>query len=627
MNRALPSDTFDLDLTGIAAGTTLTIGRSEQCDLVINDPEVSAEHLKITVEEDGVFIRDLQSRRGITINRQPFRGRRRLYSGDLISLPGRDFVVRLSAAEPLGCRVDLEGLTVTAASGKGGKTLLQDISLTILPGEFVGIIGPSGCGKSTLIKALTGTIVPSGGKIRFNGHIADAAELRARTGYLPQAVIVEDCLTPTEILDDAHRLYLVHSDPDHHELLATVGLEAAADQPVITLSGGQQKRTGLAQELLFSPGLLGLDEVTSGLDPQSERDLMQLFRQLADRGQTLLCVTHYPERLVWCDKLIILQNGRLRFFGTPAETVKYFEITGLEQLYDELSARDWPPVAGPPPNEPERQPAEPPPKTVNFRRQLLGFAIRYGRIMLRSPEELTFNVSQGLLIGLLIGFCFGTRSGVENTADLAGRDVRLIFALVLAAIWTGAAAAIREIVKERILLRHEGRRGIAAFSYLAAKFTILLLPAWIAVLLVLATVAAWTGLRADFPSLGGILLLTSAMSVALGLLLSAWSATQEKALLLLPVAIIALIMFSDGIQPLKGTGVRLARSTCYAYWAYQAARNTLEPEPISAVTDPLPPAKTNADATFATSTCLLIMFLHFLVFAGLARLGMRRLLR
>ncbi|MDD3119733.1 MAG: ATP-binding cassette domain-containing protein [Victivallales bacterium] len=619
---------MELDLTGVAPGTILTVGRGEQCDVIIDDPAVSAVHFQITVAEDGAFLRDLQSRAGVMLNGQSFHGRRRLHCGDLISLPEHDFIVKLpDAPEVSGERITLSRVTVTA----GTRELLQALDMEINPGEFVGIIGPSGCGKSTLLKVLTGTLTPASGSIELNDHPVTAAELRHRTGYLPQGIIVPAGLTPAEILADTIRLYRPRTTPHPDDLLVTTGLDQVDRQIVATLSGGQQKRVGLAQELLFAPEMLCLDEVTSGLDPQSERAMMRLFRDLADRGRTLLCVTHYPERLVWCDKLVVLQAGRLRFCGTPTAALKYFGITGLEQLYDALSERDWPQVdanddAPPSPSVSTRKrtplPSYASPSPHRWR-QWLAFVRRYGRIMRRSRGEMGFNLLQGILIGILIGFCFGSGTAAEA---LPGRDNRLVFALVLAAIWTGATAAVREIVKERVLLRHESRRGISPPAYLAAKFVILLLPAWLVIMLITIIVAAWTGLAADWPPLCGILLLTSALSVMLGLLLSAWCATQEKALLFLPVAIIALIMFSGGIQPLQGYGKSLARRTCYAYWAYRAAGNTLKP---NSATPAAPPAGTTLSPQRRDTTAdgIAVMLLHFMVFAAAAMLGIRRLTR
>ncbi len=626
MKNTPGTSSFSLDLSGVKPGETVTVGRDEKCDIVLSDPDVSAEHLKIMVKDDGVFIRDMQSRHGVMVNHKTFSGLRRLNRNDVVSLPKHDFVVRLPEHPSFhGCRLTLDRIAVRLP----GKTILEDVSMTVMPGEFVGIVGPSGCGKSTLIKVLTGAMEATSGEVRMNGITMDSGGLRGRTGYLPQSVIVHDKLSPRETLSDACKLFAPDSCGNQDSILEITGLAGNADQLNSTLSGGQQKRAGLAQELLFMPELLCLDEVTSGLDPQSERDMMLLFRGLSDQGKTLLCITHYPERLILCDKLAVLMQGRLVFFGSPAETMKHFAIDSLEHLYSRLNAYDvgfWLERFHPAAEEPEI-PDESMREIEGASwkwRQFPVFAARYWRIMLRSRMELVFNLLQGVLIGLLIGFCFGVRPDDAMPGELLFRDTRLVFSLVLAAIWTGTAAAVREIVKERVLLRHEGRRGISASACFMAKMTILLLPAAVCICLTASIAALWTDLRADYAVLFSLLLTTSGISVALGLLLSAWSSTQEKALSILPVLIIALVMFSGGIQELKGPGSGLARNACYAYWSYEAAKNTLT-APVAAT--PTLPVSTSRAGRPETSSCAWMLLCHGCIFVAAGIFGLRRVTR
>ncbi len=628
MKNNPPTSSFSLDLSGVKPGETITVGRDEHCDIVLPDPDVSSEHLKIVVKEDGVFIRDMQSRHGVMVNHKTFSGLRRLNRNDVVSLPKHDFVIRLPENPCFcGCRLSLDRVSVQF----GEKEILKNISMTVMPGEFVGVVGPSGCGKSTLIKVLTGAISATSGSVKLNGKAADNDTLRHRTGYLPQSVIVHDRLTPAESIDDARRLFASGIEADVDTLLEVVGLSGTAGRQLnATLSGGQQKRAGLAQELLFMPELLCLDEVTSGLDPQSERDLMLLFRGLSNQGKTLLCITHYPERLVLCDKLVVLMQGRLVFFGTPAETMKHFGIDSLENLYSRLNAYDsefWLERYRPVPEDPVSSDDAGGVAVGRHGawRQFPAFAARYFRIMFRSRAELIFNLLQGVLIGLLIGFCFGGRPDDAGAGELLSRDTKLVFSLVLAAIWTGTTASIREIVKERVLLGHEGRRGISSVSCFMAKMSVLLLPALICILIVGAIVKAWTGIQAGGVEIFGLLALTSAASVALGLLLSAWCSTQEKALSILPVVIIGLIMFSGGIQELKGSGAALARGGCYAYWAYEAARNTLDSEPVSAYEKPVVSGMHNKREK--TPLCLWMLIGHCCIFVAGGVYGLRRITR
>jgi ABC-type multidrug transport system ATPase subunit len=583
MTASPKNQLLTLDLSGIPDGDALVIGRDKNCDLIIDSPEISGRHLQISLKTEGAFIRDLQSRKGTLINGRKLKGIIRLNNADKIELADHAFVIKLPERLCMtGCGISLRNIHARV----GDKTILENISLNVRPGEFVGVVGPSGCGKSTLINIISGSRNADDGEIFINGYETTGATLREKVGYLPQAVVIHERLKCHEVMRYASELY--HGAHSPLDALSMTGLDVCKDQLVKTLSGGQQKRAGLAQELLFSPELLCLDEVTSGLDPLSEQEMMLLFKQLSGKGKTILCITHYPERLLLCDKLVVLLAGKLIFYGTPLEAMRHFNIDSLEQLYGVLQChtpehwRNFMPrqesAAPPAPT----QKAPPPTGATNILEQLFPLLSRNIKLWLRSPGELIFLLLQGIVIGMLIGLCFGGKPDGISIAETCSRNNQLVFSLVLSAIWIGATSAVREIVKERRILVHEGRKRLSATSYVLSKLIILSIISSVNTLIVSVLVIEWTGLDLDVSSLLTSLLLTATVSTALGLMVSGLSSSQEKALTILPVMIIGLVMFSGGIYELKGASLKLARYASYSYWALNSARHSLPQKIINA---------------------------------------------
>jgi ABC-2 type transport system ATP-binding protein len=193
---------------------------------------------------------------------------------------------------------------------RGGRVVLDDVSLQVERGSVTGLLGPSGCGKSTLMRSVVGVQVVAGGTVEVLGRPAGSAPLRHRVGYVTQAPSVYDDLTVRENLRYfAAVLGAPRSDVDR--VVSEVGLEKHADAVVARLSGGQGARVSLAAALLGEPELLVLDEPTVGLDPVLRRDLWELFRGLARRGTTLLVSSHVMDEAAQCDRLLLMRDGRL----------------------------------------------------------------------------------------------------------------------------------------------------------------------------------------------------------------------------------------------------------------------------------------------------------------------------
>ena len=205
-----------------------------------------------------------------------------------------------------GPAIALYGLRVV----RGGRLVLDDVTLEVPRGTVAGLLGPSGCGKSTLMRSLVGVQVVAGGEVQVLGRPAGSPPLRHRVGYVTQAPSVYADLTVRENLRYfAAVLGAPRSDVDR--VVDEVGLASHGDAMVGRLSGGQEARVSLAAALLGEPELLVLDEPTVGLDPVLRRDLWQLFRDLADRGTTLMVSSHVMDEAAHCDRLLLLREGRL----------------------------------------------------------------------------------------------------------------------------------------------------------------------------------------------------------------------------------------------------------------------------------------------------------------------------
>ncbi|WP_310599689.1 FHA domain-containing protein [Desulfobulbus sp.] len=324
----------------LAAQPQWTIGRDPDSDLPLSfDPTVSGRHAELIHENDTLVLLDRHSLNGTWVNGRAVR-RTVLAPADTVVIGSTRFRLRLEADGSLAVRrrengqaLRLEGLGLGRyAAGGTGRALLDRITLAIAPGELVGIIGPSGAGKTTLLTALCGAARPDRGQVLLDGTDLDtaAAMFRNAIGYVPQDDILHPELSVEASLDYIARLRL---SPDLAPgqradivtgAIETLGLEPVRRTPICRLSGGQRKRVSIGAELLVRPGLLFLDEPTSGLDPCTEERLMRHFRRMADQGTTVVVTTHVLANLDLLDKVAVLAQGRLAFFGPPAEALVFF---------------------------------------------------------------------------------------------------------------------------------------------------------------------------------------------------------------------------------------------------------------------------------------------------------------
>lgn len=205
------------------------------------------------------------------------------------------------------------------------RTALDGLSFDVRPAELFGLLGPNGSGKTTLFRILSTLMVPSGGRAVILGHdvATDPVGLRRKIGVVFQAQSIDIKLTAAENLLHQGHLYGLHGavlKARIAEMLGRVGLADRAKEKAETFSGGMQRRLELAKGLLHRPSVLLLDEPTTGLDPGARRDLWQYLRILRDEEHvTVLVTTHLMEEAERCDRLAILNEGKLVALGTPIE--------------------------------------------------------------------------------------------------------------------------------------------------------------------------------------------------------------------------------------------------------------------------------------------------------------------
>ncbi len=330
----------------------LVIGRGADCDVSLPHPSISRRHALLERLPDGLRLRDLGSLNGTLVDgrrlREPtvLRPHERVGIGPYLFVYANGQVQTMDASR--GLRLEARRLEKVVAVG-GGQTrkLLDNVNLALEPGEFVSLLGPSGSGKSTLMDCLNGRRPATGGRVLANGEdfYRHFDNFRQSLGYVPQRDIVHTGLTVARALAYTARLRLpTDTDPAElharlEDVIRLMELGPHRDTLVSDLSGGQIKRVSLGAELLGQPALLYIDEATSGLDAGTEARMMRLFRQLADEGRSIVCITHNVDNVDLCNLVLILLRGRLVFLGPPSEGRAFFRVGRLSDVYDRLEEK------------------------------------------------------------------------------------------------------------------------------------------------------------------------------------------------------------------------------------------------------------------------------------------------
>ena len=603
----------------------MIIGRDPtNAQILLPHPQVSRRHASITLSGTKAILNDFNSANGTFVNGERVQAVVTLRPGDQLDIGpfALQFTGKSLIPRPRSDNIELiaRGVTRIVKNRETGKPmmLLDGINLVIRPREFVCLLGPSGSGKSTLLSALSGRAAADDGAVLLNGKdlYANFEAMKQDIAVVPQKDVLHDSLAVDQALWYTAKLRLppdtsaVEIEASLGEMLDTVGLTTRRGTVIRHLSGGQVKRASLANEILCKPSLLFLDEVTSGLDEQTDREVMNLFRSLADAGKTVVCITHSLANVErTCHLVVILTTGgKLAFVGKPAEGLEYFGIQRLGDVYDRLAeqpAEHWqqlfmksshwkryvidrlPPETSMPPHTS----AAPSDRIVDrvrlFVRQTVLLTRRYAAIWRGDYLSLLAMAGQAVVVAVLLGVLFGNLDSLSNKAEHAGRSVSLMFLLAVSSFWFGCNNAAKEIVKERTIYTRERDFNLRVGAYYTSKLLLLTTVSWMQTLLLFTIVRIWCRPPGPFIDELAVLLALALAGVTLGLAISALATTEEMAITLIPMVVIPQIILSGTISPLEGWSKWLALVGVSTYWGKRGLDAAL-PDAVAKAVLPLP---------------------------------------
>jgi ABC-type multidrug transport system ATPase subunit len=516
---------------------------------------------------------------------------------------------------------------------RAGRTILDGVSLTIRPGELVGIVGGSGAGKTTLLDLLAGVQRPDGGEVLLDG--VDLARnrdaFRTALGYVPQDDIIHLELPLARTLRYAGQLRLRGDvEPAVARVLAALDLGERADVTVGSLSGGQRKRASIAVELLTDPRLFFLDEPTSGLDPVTGAQLLATLRQLADGGATVVFTTHTMQDLAGCDRVVFLAaGGRLAFDGTVDAALAHFGVERVEEVYERLD-KELPPITSTsrrPLPEPRNGHVPEPRPGAGFLRQWSVLTRRTFETLARNPLTLAILLGSPAMVIAMFVILF--RPGAFDPAEPSPSAVTMIvFWITFGAFFFGITYGLLQVVTERAILRREHLVGQRLSAYLLAKVAVLLPFLAVVSVVMLVVLRGLDRLppaaAGTYASLAVTLALEAAAALALGLVTSAAVSNPSQATLALPMLCFPAVLFSGAILPVH-VMARLGAAISVVVpvrWSFEAIGRALDVRDLllhggSPLGPPLVRAYGDA-GTSSTATYWLYLALFVVVFLAAA---------
>ncbi|MGC9348589.1 MAG: FHA domain-containing protein [Anaerolineae bacterium] len=641
--------TTALGVQTFAGKSSVTIGRDPASTIHLPGAVVSWHHARLDAVSGGHTLVDLNSTNGTFVNGTRVTGNYLLHEGDVIQVGAFRLVYQAQGVHQYAAAggVRLDGIAVTREVGRGDQTrrILNEISLSVYPREFVALVGTSGAGKSTLMKALSAVARAQEGAVLVNGDsLYDHFDLyRTMIGYVPQDDILHSDLKVHEALTYAAELRLP-PDTSTEEIerridrvLQEVEMVAQKDQVIRSLSGGQRKRVSIAAELLAEPRLFFLDEPTSGLDPGLEKKMMYLLRRLADAGRTVVLVTHATANITQCDHVCFLTNGRMAYYGPPEETFGFFEVGSgdFADVYDLLDDQD-PQVARQAaaswearyrgslqykdyvtdrqqalsaPDAPTGDEAERRGPRVNALQQLGVLTRRYLNLVLRDTLLLTvlllampFVAALVLLVAERNWMVGNSAAEIERqlAADLAAGEQSATYSLVVesqtvlflmafASVFLGVYATVYEIVKEWSVYQRERLVGLRIVPYILSKVLVMGGFALLQCLLFLLVIA----LRVEYPKEGVLvpafleiyvtLFLSTLAAIMIGLLISAIVPNMNTVMYLAFVVLMFQMTFSGVLFDLPGVSKQISVITL-TRWSMEALGASVDVEGINRLT-------------------------------------------
>ncbi|MCQ2364457.1 MAG: ATP-binding cassette domain-containing protein [Akkermansia sp.] len=552
--------------------------------------------------------------------------------------------------------------------------LLRDINFCVPKGHFMAIVGPSGCGKTTLLKAIAGIKETTDGAFYWEGrNLEEEGDFEPREiGYVPQFSIAHEALTVDECVENAARLRVKAGEDALNDLIDQVleetGMTEIADRPVKLLSGGQKRRLALAMELVSGPKILLCDEVTSGLDPRSEREIVELLHALSLKdGRIVISVTHSLAQMELYDSVMVLVGGSLAYHGSPSSLAHYFGVPGFEEVYPRLQLREpvewgasWlkhradyyakleqahiakfreagvepPPVSA---AEEEEEDATP------------GFGTQFGvllrrrfTLLFRDRAQLLLQVAMIVIFPILVALFSGKgQEQLMHLTDSIGDDIAIemqaqqeqaevrarvgsavsgiiMFEVILLGLM-GSNNSASEIAGERQLLEKEKFAGASPGACVASKAVYLASLVVVQSLWMFIFVQYFWPLRGDALNHLLFLLLANAAMTSVCLGISANCRTAAQASLLSIYLVGFQLPLSGAVLALPDTIERLTQPFISAYWAWSGSiQGGLDSEVLKAVNSIVQTSFTEP------GLCLIVLAAHIVVGLVLAYIGVRR---
>lgn len=521
--------------------------------------------------------------------------------------------------------LELREATLTIHAQGERRRLLDEVSAKFPAGHFAAVLGPSGCGKTTLLKMVCGIADgDEAGGVHWKGRdLAEEDFAPSEIAYVPQFGVAHEQLTVRESVEFAMRLR-VRKRADMaagvDAILDEVRLRDPEARRVAVLSGGQRRRLALAMELTSRPEILLCDEVTSGLDPRSEDEIVQLLRTLSRRDKRLvLSVTHSLEHLELYDSVLVLHQGVVAYHGPAGFLTHYFVVESPDQLYERLEARtpqEWAASwkkhrAGVEeatneelrPEPPEHEAPESPPlaEVPGIGSQFLTLLARRLLVFSRCRPQILLQL--GLILGFPLLVAVFAWNGLPAVMSLGmGLDLDVVrqlnearefllqsskvgslvsgivmFQVILLTLM-GANNSAREIAAERPIFEKEKLAGLHPSAYVASKAAFLFLP--------VAAQSLWMGLFVHhvcgFPGDLGMQLVLLAMvnaamtAVCLGV--SSFSSSSEQASLVSIYLVGFQLPLSGAVLALPALLGDAVRPFISAYWSWSGILQTLKSE-------------------------------------------------
>src|SRR3954447_1160086 len=599
----------------------MRIGRAPDNDVVVDDMLVSRHHAELVAGAGGVFeLVDLGSHNGTFLDGRPV-GRAAVRDDSIIGIGRHQFqLVRgvLEAYEDTG-RGEFEASGLSVFVGEG-RTILDDVTFNLPENCFLPIAGPGGAGKSTLMKALTGFTPADKGTVLYNGRdLYDSIEeLRTRIGYVPQDDILHPQLTVRKALGFAAELRfpsdVSKAEREHavEGVMEDLGLTHRADLPIHKLSGGQRKRVSVALELITKPSLLFLDEPTSGLDPGFEKSAMELMRELADGGRTVIVVTHSLQSLHLCDRVIFLApGGTTAYFGPPKDALEYFGQSDYADVFRALEREQEsdfkgrfeqsayyrqyvsePAARARLMNKEGAQPAPPRPAQRSWAGQLSVLVRRHLAVIAADRGLLLMLLLLAPILGFALFAVLGSGGLKADFGDIPGKghgqvpntsSMNVLFGMVFCIGLVGVVDSFREIVKELPIVRRERSIGLSLSAYLCSKLVVLVPFVLVqSTILTLIAVSQQQGpkfsnlIKPPVLELVFDIAMTGLAAMCVGLLISAAVTTSDKATPLMAAVVASSLLLAGVLFDLRDKPV--IRELSYATssrWGFASSASSV----------------------------------------------------